>query len=385
MKLLHFPPEIRLPEGIDADDPLHLFTMYFTPEIIQTIVDKTNQYERAPQDEMRPFARALQWYDTTVSELYIYFAIRIYMTYNIQNEISDYWSDKKFIAYHDITQYMARDRFQELHIRVRIAGNKVSGPYKRVDTLSDHAQDMNLSVYVPGRDLAIDECMIRYEGNAKEATTVPNKPTPTGFKHMPGAGNSPVDTKTPPELGSSKRSGKGGNKTQAVVLKLLRRLPLPLTGYGYHCFLDNLFISVKFVSFARSQGFGVTGTCRTNSGIVKELLELKKSDKNDVIPWGQLWSYPTIDGAIDEADHLIAQNSGLREVRRGGHQAIEHWIFRLILVNCYLLAKRAKVEELRKLRFRSQQEFRRLLVEGLISKAKETIVRSPKKRVAVVS
>jgi hypothetical protein len=141
--------------------------------------------------------------------------------------------------------------------------------------------------------------MIRYEGHAKEATTVPNKPTPTGFKvwaiaclgfilcwnwHIPGAGNGPVDTPTPPELGGVKRSGKGGNKTQAVVLKLLQRLPDPLTGYGYHVFLDNLFVSSKFVAFARQLGFGVTGTCRTNSGIIKELLDLKKSDKNDVIP-----------------------------------------------------------------------------------------------------
>jgi hypothetical protein len=31
-------------------------------------------------------------------------------------------------------------------------------------------------------------------------------------------------------------------------------------------------------------------------------------------------------GAIDEFDHLTAQNAGLRHVRRGGHQALEHWL-----------------------------------------------------------
>ncbi len=29
-------------------------------------------------------------------------------------------------------------------------------------------------------------------------------------------------------------------------------------------------------------------------------------------------------GAINEFDHLIAQNAGLRQVHRGGHQALEH-------------------------------------------------------------
>jgi hypothetical protein len=39
-----------------------------------------------------------------------------------------------------------------------------------------------MEVWKPGRDLAIDEIMVRYKGRAKETTTVPNKPTPTGFK-----------------------------------------------------------------------------------------------------------------------------------------------------------------------------------------------------------
>jgi hypothetical protein len=29
-------------------------------------------------------------------------------------------------------------------------------------------------------------------------------------------------------------------------------------------------------------------------------------------------------GVVDKFDHLIAQNAGLRHVRRGGHQALEH-------------------------------------------------------------
>ena len=28
----------------------------------------------------------------------------------------------------------------------------------------------------------MDEIIVRYEGRAKETTTIPNKPTPTGFK-----------------------------------------------------------------------------------------------------------------------------------------------------------------------------------------------------------
>jgi hypothetical protein len=59
-------------------------------------------------------------------------------------------------------------------------------------------------------------------------------------------------------------------------------------------------------------------------------------------------------GAVDEFDHLIAQNPGLRLVRRGGSQALEHWLLRIVLVNCYLLALCSDVPESRQVSFRSQ-------------------------------
>jgi hypothetical protein len=51
-------------------------------------------------------------------------------------------------------------------------------------------------------------------------------------------------------------------------------------------------------------------------------------------------------GAIDEFDHLIAQNLKLRPYKRGGSQALEHWLLHIVLVNCYLLALYNDVLEL---------------------------------------
>ena len=113
--------------------------------------------------------------------------------------------------------------------------------------------------------------MIGFQGSASEATTIPNKPSPTGFKawcaankgfllifilHIPGEGNGPVGVRTPYQLGGTKKKGKGGNKTQAVAYELLQRLP----GKGYHVFVDNLFTSTRFLEFLRAEGYGATGT-----------------------------------------------------------------------------------------------------------------------------
>jgi hypothetical protein len=79
-------------------------------------------------------------------------------------------------------------------------------------------------------------------------------------------------------------------------------------------------------------------------------------------------------GAVDEFDHLTAQNAGLRHVKRGGHQALEHWLLRTVLINCYLLALCSDIPEPRQVSFKSQQDFRRQLISALIAKSKASEV-----------
>jgi len=89
-------------------------------------------------------------------------------------------------------------------------------------------------------------------------------------------------------------------------------------------------------------------------------------------------------GAVDEFDHLTAQNAGLRHVERGGHQALEHWLLRTVLINCYLLALCSNVPEPRQVSFRSQQDFRRQLIGALIAKSKASEI-CPKRRILHIS
>jgi hypothetical protein len=106
--------------------------MYYTPEIIDLIVEKTNEYVRKPEDDSCAYARANAWYPTCPGEIYVYFALRIYMTSYVCNEISDYWDTKDFTPMHLISKEMSRNRFQELYMRVRLAGKEVVGLYARV-------------------------------------------------------------------------------------------------------------------------------------------------------------------------------------------------------------------------------------------------------------
>ena len=101
---------------------------------------------------------------------------------------------------------------------------------------------------------------------------------------------------TPRELRGS-ISSKGGNKTQATVLYLLDRLPPA----KYHVYLDNLFTSTTLIKVLRSHRYRATGTCRMNSGVISELVNIKKNNKGkDEQAWGTLISIPISSGLVNQ-------------------------------------------------------------------------------------
>lgn len=127
---------INLPPSASCDDPISIFDLYYSPEIIDKLVQYTNNYVREPEVPGKPCARADAWYPTWRTELYAYLAIRIYMTIHIENELSDYWNTSNASPIHPISKHMSRNRFQELHMRWRYHDSGASGPYKKVQYFS---------------------------------------------------------------------------------------------------------------------------------------------------------------------------------------------------------------------------------------------------------
>jgi hypothetical protein len=48
---------------------------------------------------------------------------------------------------------------------------------------------------------------------------------------------------------------------------------------------------MKIVEYARSIDIIITGIYRDIGGVIQELLDLKKKDKKDIIPWGTIYSF----------------------------------------------------------------------------------------------
>jgi hypothetical protein len=136
MECPDFDMEITLPLNTSPDDPISLFTLYYTPEIIESIVRYTNEVPREPQNPSMPYARANAWYPTCAEEIYLYFAIRVYMTEFPIDDVAGYWSSNPLFPQHRLMKFISRDRFQELHMRFRVAPPGHVDLWDRVSVLS---------------------------------------------------------------------------------------------------------------------------------------------------------------------------------------------------------------------------------------------------------
>jgi Transposase IS4 len=132
MECPEFDFQIRLPRRIDPRDAFALFSLYYTPEIIESMVKYTNSSPRKAHDPAKARSRANAWYPTCAKEIYTFFGIRIYMTVFPLNQIEEYWDTRLGTPFHYFTRYMSRDRFQELRMRYRTCEPQIKDIYERI-------------------------------------------------------------------------------------------------------------------------------------------------------------------------------------------------------------------------------------------------------------
>ncbi|KZL82901.1 hypothetical protein CI238_11996 [Colletotrichum incanum] len=317
--------EIRdLPAG-----PFDLFLRYIPLNLVDQWAQWTNEAPLSKEGPRTRQSRTNNWQETSAEEIYLIIGIVIYMGIHSESQISRHWStqQRKDDLIHPFTRFISRNRFQLLLQRLRIFDASKFQPgqptapssrraraqpredpmpdiYRKVNQWSVHIQETGDSFYILGSELAVDEDMVRFTGRSLETTTIPTKPTPTGFKiwilaqsgyclrwlwHVHGKGPHGLVPQARPLPGSE--AGPGLIPTQRVVTTLVALLPAAI----YHVFLDNLFASVRLFRALRKQQIGASGTCRKDSGISEILVAEKEVEGRD-IPWGQVHSISIVDG-----------------------------------------------------------------------------------------
>jgi Transposase IS4 len=123
LKYPKFDPAVTLPPDVESDDPFGIWSLSFTPKIMDDIVRATNIRARhrvpvtslsnRPAQTQLPGSCYRRWFDLTVWELYSYFAILIYMAITRLSSIELYWGSD-YGKHKYVVLAMSCNRFQDI-------------------------------------------------------------------------------------------------------------------------------------------------------------------------------------------------------------------------------------------------------------------------------
>ena len=91
--------------------PFDYFTLFFTPDLFNTITTNTNQYAAMQRLQITE-ERARKWDTLIVEELYVFIGAIIYMGIHDEPSLAIYWNtDKNKGPLHTLPHYISLCRF----------------------------------------------------------------------------------------------------------------------------------------------------------------------------------------------------------------------------------------------------------------------------------
>ncbi|GET00680.1 piggyBac transposable element-derived protein 4-like isoform X1 [Rhizophagus clarus] len=276
-------------------DPYSIFSLFFSIEILNIIVENTNEYAKSKFAEKKR-----SWDDLTLSELKIFLAIIIYMGLFKMPSMKDYWNNKQQFPIHNITRYMTCLHFEQikrfLHIssiNSQLQSNVSASLFPKLEPLASYIQNASKKYYIPSSNVSVDEMIARFLGRSYHTFRIKNKPNPKGFKILSlcDAGYTYAFIFLSRKFDNPEvQSIPNLNKTSCEVYHLVKQLP---PKKSFNIYMDNFFSNINLFSFLRSKNFDACGTARVNSSKYPKILKI-----NNKLDWD------TLSGVV--ADDVLA-------------------------------------------------------------------------------
>ena len=164
---------------------LQLFQLFFTTELMTIVVNQTNEYARLCLKEKYD-----KWDKISFDELHAYFGFMVLMGMVNLPSIRDYWRKDETFNYRPLTTRISRTRFLQIHRFLHFVDNDSLPPYgdasyskiQKVKPILTYISGKCSQLFIPGKDLAVDEAMVKYKGRSSIKQYMPKKPIKRGFK-----------------------------------------------------------------------------------------------------------------------------------------------------------------------------------------------------------
>lgn len=248
-------------EVADKNSPLSYFSLFFTDDLMAMILQQTNKYAA----ENPPAVSTAEFQDITVNELWCFLGLFIVIGIIPKPSIGDYWTTEFFTqtpAFHHI---MPRKRFTDIAKNLHFVDNhdpaaREAGKLWKVCPLLEYIGQRFKEVYIPQRNICIDEAIMLYRGRL--ALKAFKYKSQFGIKSYTvcesGTGKSGYIWNY--KMYSGKDTAGGALKSQKIVTNLLHGLE----NSGYTLWMDDSHCSPDLFFELQRMGVDACGTVLPN-------------------------------------------------------------------------------------------------------------------------
>ena len=255
--------EFRLPHGPTVDLPddamaKDFFDLFIDDNYLDEIVRNSIAYARWSGDEN---------FTTTRTEISAFMGLNIFMGIHELPQVSMYWDSDNFIGVEGFKKTIPQRRFKELSQYFHLVDPDHEDPSDalcKVRPLVDLLQDRFSAAYIPGKNISVDEGLVKFNGRLAFKQYMPLKPNKFGIKVWLLAD---ADTYFVPRyqiyLGKD-RNNEELFKRKGLGYYVVWTLGEPYLDANRHFFFDNFFSSVDLMKSLESRGTYACGTVRSN-------------------------------------------------------------------------------------------------------------------------
>ncbi|CAK9829606.1 PiggyBac transposable element-derived protein 4 [Anthophora retusa] len=260
----------------DIIKPLDFFKLYFTDILMDRIIKETNEYARRKISEKQLTSNSIwrAWVDVTREEFMAFIGVILNMGAMPLANIAEYWSTRRNSKIPFYSQTFTRDRFRQIFwmLHLRTDASSDTSLKTRTRKADDFLQYINAKFsehFIPGKDVCVDESIVKFKGKIAFITYNPKKPTKWGiriyvladvktgyvYSILPYYGSLTTESLEKPELPVSSRI------PLTLIKKLLNNVP---NAEGYHLYTDRFFTSIPLAEELLKLKIHLTGTIMPN-------------------------------------------------------------------------------------------------------------------------
>jgi len=280
------PAGSHLPAQFQPKCEADFFSLFFTDDIVDSIVQFTNSFADAHIAGKQSYATAEgHWRRTTAGEIRNLIALLIYMGVVRYPHIEHYWSTTPLLHGSWARAIIpTRTRFQALLSFLHVVDHTAEQPLdklRKVRYIYDKFLEISRELYQPHQSISIDERMVKSKARFSFKQYIKNKPVKFGVKMF-----ALCDSTTSYMSNFKIYTGRSveGQADVGLAHKTVIDLMAPYSKQGYHLYTDNFYTSPGlYTDLSDNHGTRACGTCQANrKGCAPQLKNVKQYHKTAV-------------------------------------------------------------------------------------------------------